>query len=141
VGSLCAAYAALGRRTPAGLHVDLLFDYESPALSVRSPYTHNRLEIVVRQPAPLWVRLPAGVPAGAVTVSGTPEPPTSTQGYLYFARPPLGQPLALAFTLPEREIVLRHRTRDIRVRLRGEQAVAMDNFGADLTFFDPIDAA
>jgi hypothetical protein len=39
----------------------------------------------------------------------------------------------------------RHRRRDpagqphdIRVRLRGDQAVAMDNFGADWTFFDPL---
>jgi len=36
-------------------------------------------------------------------------------------------------------LVLQHRTRAFRVRLRGEQAVAMDNFGADLTFFDLID--
>jgi hypothetical protein len=34
--------------------------------------------------------------------------------------------------------VLQHRTHNIRVRMRGDQAVAMDNFGADLTFFEPM---
>jgi hypothetical protein len=38
------------------------------------------------------------------------------------------------------EITLRHGTRSIRVRLRGDAVEAMDGFGADLTFFDPIDA-
>lgn len=41
--------------------------------------------------------------------------------------------------LPERQIILRHRTHDIRVRLHGGEIVAMDNFGADLTYFDPLD--
>ena len=40
---------------------------------------------------------------------------------------------------PQPELVLQHPTRDIRVRLRGDQAVAMDNVGADWTLFDPID--
>ena len=39
------------------------------------------------------------------------------------------------FDLPVQEVTLKHRTRDIRVRLSGDQVVAMDNCGADLTFF------
>ena len=46
----------------------------------------------------------------------------------------------LSFTLdpPANELLLRHRTHDIRVRLRGDEVTAMDNFGQKLTFFDPI---
>ena len=39
----------------------------------------------------------------------------------------------------KKALTLKHRTREIRVRLWGDQVVAMDNFGAKLTFFDPID--
>jgi hypothetical protein len=41
--------------------------------------------------------------------------------------------------MPEQTITMRHRTHDIRVRLRGDEVVAMDNFGADLTYFDPFE--
>ncbi len=41
--------------------------------------------------------------------------------------------------LPLRDTTLNHRTRDIRTRMRGDEVVAMDNFGADLTFFDPYE--
>ena len=58
----------------------------------------------------------------------------SLQGRYYRHHPP-ENPLGLA----EEEIELQHRTRRIRVRMRGDEVVAMDNFGADLTFFDGLD--
>ena len=36
------------------------------------------------------------------------------------------------------ELVLRHRARDIQVAMRGDSVTAMENFGAGLTFFDPL---
>jgi hypothetical protein len=36
--------------------------------------------------------------------------------------------------LAEDAVVLEHRTRAIRARLRGDEVVAMENFGADLAF-------
>ena len=45
-------------------------------------------------------------------------------------------PVVINYELATEEIVLNHRTRDIRVRLRGDEVAAMDNFGADVTFFD-----
>ena len=59
---------------------------------------------------------------------------------LFLPQHPVGTPVTLSYELPTREVVLQHRTRDIRVRLEGDSVVAMDNFGADLTFFDPIDS-
>ena len=47
--------------------------------------------------------------------------------------------IAVPFPVPEHEVVLKHHTRNIRLRLRGDAVVAMDSFGADLTFFDPIE--
>jgi hypothetical protein len=40
--------------------------------------------------------------------------------------------------LTEETITLPHRTRNIRARLAGDSVIAMDNFGADLTFFPAI---
>lgn len=41
--------------------------------------------------------------------------------------------------LAKSELVLEHRTRSIRCRLRGDSVVAMEAPpGADLTFFDPL---
>lgn len=67
------------------------------------------------------------------------RPPRLTGSFLFFADPPVGQPLTLRHELPVRDLVLRHRTRNIRVWLRGDAVMAMDNFGADLTFFDALE--
>jgi hypothetical protein len=40
--------------------------------------------------------------------------------------------------LAEDAVVLEHRTRAIRARLRGDEVAAMENFGADLAFFPDL---
>ena len=139
VGSLCEAFRDATGCDRAGHWVNLLFDHETDAIKVQSPYTHPALTITVKEPAPLFVRLPPWVPLDRVSVEGLSGLPRFTCGHLFVAEPPLGQPITVSFPLLEDEVVLKHRTRDIRVRLRGDAVVAMDDFGADLTFFDPID--
>ena len=70
---------------------------------------------------------------------GTAEAPLYTNGHLFISRPTVNRTLYFEFPLTEHEITLAHRTRQIRARLRGDQVVAMENFGADLTFFEPIE--
>jgi hypothetical protein len=132
VGSLCAAHRAATRFDATGHHVNLLFDHETEAIKVESRYTHGALTITLKQPGPLWVRQPSWAASDTVT----PDDPRSFGQYLFTAAPPVGVPLQYHYDLPVREILLHHRTRDIRVRLRGDALVAMDNFGADLTFFE-----
>ena len=43
------------------------------------------------------------------------------------------------FPLLEQEIALKHSTRTIHVRLRGAEVIAMENFGADLMYFNCLD--
>ena len=59
-----------------------------------------------------------------------------SNGYLCILQPPINRWLAIPFPLKEETITLSHRTRQIRARLRGDEVVAIENFGADLTFFD-----
>ena len=138
VASLCEVYREMVRSGPAGHRVNLLFDHENEAVRVESPYTHDVLRVEAKQPGPLWVRLPSWVTPSDLVVKGA-APPRIDSGFLFFAQPPLHTPIEIRFDLAEEELVLRHRTRSICARLRGDAVVAMDNFGADLTFFSPFD--
>lgn len=135
VGSLCEAYRAVARLDEAGHWVNLLFDHETDAIQVKSPYTMPTLSIRVKQAAPLFVRIPPWVKPESIKLQGTSESLRLTNGYLFIAQPPINRVLTIDFPLPEQEIVLKHRTREIRTRLRGDEVVAMENFGAPLTFF------
>jgi hypothetical protein len=139
VGSLCEAYREITRFDAAGHWVNLLFDHETDAIKVQSPYTGPGLRVRTKHPAPLFVRIPSWVDPASITVEGTSESPRHTNGYLFIGEPPVNRGLSFNFPIPEQEIQLKHRTREIRTRLRGDAVVAMQNFGADLTFFDPLD--
>ena len=120
VGSLCAAVREVVTGEAGRACVNLLFDHETEAVRVESPYTHETLAVTVKQPLELLtVRLPGWAARESVRLEA----------------PPVGERVEVRFPLAEREIVLKHRTREMRVRLRGDEVVAMDNFGADLTFF------
>ena len=136
VASLCEAYREATRRDASGHRVDLLFDHETDQIKVDSPYGGHELGITLKQPGPLFVRIPAWADPPVPAVSGCAERPLRTGRYLLFANPPVDTPLTFTLKLPTSELLLRHRTRDIRVRLRGDEVVAMDNFGQGLSFFD-----
>ena len=85
------------------------------------------------------MRVPAWVDSEIITIRGAGATPHYTNGYLSIAEPPLNQMLSLEFPLPMEEIILAHRSRQIRTRLRGDQVGAMENFGADMTFFESLD--
>lgn len=140
VGSLCEAYREATRRDEGGHRVNLLFDHETEDIAVASPYTHPVLTIRVKRPGALWVRMPSWVGREVLRIEGTDEAPLWTNGYLFLAVPPVNRPLRFSFSLTEHDVVLRHRTRTICARLRGDAVVAMENHGADLTFFPSIDA-
>ena len=142
VGSLCEAVRESTRFDEAGHWVNLLFDHETPYVNVESPYTHPALTIRIKRPGALWIRVPTGVDPADVRIfgaEGAEVDACATNGYLLLSRPPVNRPLTVQFTLPDSTITLKHRSRDIRAHLTGDAVVAMENFGADLTFFDPID--
>ena len=138
VGSLCEAYRQVVRSDEAGHWVNLHFDHETSAVAVESPYTHEHLRVRVRDGRPVFVRIPSWVEPDDLCVSGVTGRTIRHRGYLLIPEPPVNQWVAISFPLVERELTLKHRARDIRVRLRGDSVSAMDNFGADLTFFDRI---
>ena len=138
VGSLCEVVREAVRSERGCHRVNLLFDRETGCVTVESPYTHDRLRVTVKVPGPLYVRMPSWVDRRQVAVEPGGVRRTWTGAHLLIAEPPVGVPIDIRFPLAEREIVLRHRTRDIRVRLAGDAVAAMENHGADLTYFDPL---
>jgi hypothetical protein len=139
VGSLCEAYRDVTRTDEAGHWVNMLFDHETDSVRVESPYTHSALRVTVKRPAPLFVRVPPWVDTDTVTVDGVRGAARVSNGYFFVPQPPVNRPVTFEFPLAESEITLKNFTGDVRVRLRGDEVTAMDNLGADLTFFDPID--
>ncbi len=141
VGSLCEAYREVARFESTGHWVNLLFDCETSAIRVWSPYTHDCLRIEPLQSGPLFVRIPPWLTRDEVNVKGGKTPPVWTNGYLFFGKVAAGQIIELHFPLKEEQIILSERLHihPIRVRLEGDAVAGMDNFGADLTFFELYD--
>lgn len=139
VGSLCEALRAAATRDVAGHHVNLLFDHITPDIEVESQYTHPALRVRVKRPAPLYVRIPPWVDRDTLHIDGVAGSVLHTEGYAFIAEPPTSRWITFRFPLAVQEISLRHRTRTIRTRMRGDAVDAMEDFGADLTFFDPLD--
>ena len=142
VDSLCQAYRETVRSEPTGHRVNLLFDHEIRAIRVQSPYTHDCLRIEPGQSGPLFVRIPHWLNRDEVKVGGHSVPPIWANGYLFFSEVSAGQAVELRFPLKEVQLTLSERLHinPIRVKMRGDAMVAMDNFDADLTFFDPYES-
>jgi hypothetical protein len=137
--SLCEVCREATRYDAAGHWVNLFFDHQTDAIQVESPYTRPALRLRLKRPGPLFVRTPAWMAGQPVEVEGLRQPPRPVAGYWFVAEPPVNRPIAFHISLPLHDITLKHRTRAIRARLRGDEVIAMQNFGADLTFFDDLD--
>ncbi len=138
VGTLCEALREGVVKGVDGVRVNLMLDQDTPDARVDAGESPGRVSITTRRSGPLWVRLPEWVYRDSMRVSGTDDHRVLGD-YLFVARPTPGRPVQLEYAAPRTEVTLAHRTRNIRTILEGDAVVAMDNFGADLTFFDPID--
>jgi hypothetical protein len=137
VASLCEAYREIVRSDEEGHRINMLFDFEDNHVAIQSPYTHDHLRIKTKRPGPIFVRIPSWLDHDSVTVDGNDISPQIKNGYLEINQPRLNDWIKIKFNLPQRELILEHACRNIHVRLHGDAVVAMENFGADHTFFDP----
>lgn len=138
VGSLCEAYREATRYDDVGHWVNLLFDHETSYVRVQSAYTHPAFRVTVKRPGPLFVRIPTWVDVGTIIVEGDILH-RQTAGYLFFPNPPINRAVTINYPIPNQNVTLKHRTRNVDVKLHGDAVLAMENFGADLTFFDPLE--
>lgn len=137
IASLCEVYREIVRSDEGGHRVNMLFDFDNDNVTVESPYTHDYLRVKTKRPGPLFVRIPSWVNRSSLTVEGIDGSPQFNKSYLDITQPQLNAWINIKFHLPQREMTLKHKRRNIHVRLRGDEVVAMENFGVDLTYFDP----
>lgn len=136
VGSLCEAYREVARFNQHLHHINLLFEHETEAIKVQT-YDSGALQIQVKRTAPIMVRVPSGLQPSDIKVIGAAALPCLINGYLYIAEPPKS-PFTVALPLLRQEIALHYKTRRIQAGLLGAHVQKMENFGEDLTYFDPL---
>ena len=138
IGSLCEAYRNATLYDGTSHWINLLFDHETSNIKVESPYEHNTLRITVRRPGPLYVRIPPWVDFTSLKYEGPAEQPRETNGYALFSTLTVNRTINIHIPLTSQEITLQNPAGHLCVRLVGDRVVAMDNLGADLTFFESI---
>jgi len=137
VRSLVESYLDMTRFDGSHHVVNMLFDHETADIKVDSPYTTGELRLTLKKPGSVRVRIPSWVNASDLLVNGKGGGARLADGYLEIGRSPPGV-LSISFPLISRDVTLTWRNRKIRCRLRGDEAIAMESFGTDLTFFDPL---
>ena len=138
VGTLCEALREGVVKGADGVRVNLLLDQDTPVARVVARETAGRVSVTPRHPVPLWIRLPIWVDRALLRITGT-EDYRILGDYVLIAQPEPGRSVSVEYPARKQEITLAHRTRNIRAVLEGDAVIAMDNFGADLTFFEPLD--
>lgn len=135
VGSLCEAWRVAALFNERGHWVNLLFDLDTDAIRIESPYTHDALRIMLKKPGSVHLRLPNwATPENLCVEGGVPK---MIDGYMVFDALAVGSVLTIDFPLPESQMTLaRHlHPHPIRVNFRGDEVTAIDTFGTPLTFF------
>jgi hypothetical protein len=116
VGSLCEAYREVARSEPTGHWVNLLFDHETSAIRIESPYTHGALLIELKQPGSLFVRVPPWVGHTELEIAGT-DSVFWTNGRLFFSKVDAGERIRIDFPQKCTETALPERVLNPAIRL------------------------
>lgn len=143
-GSLCAAIDAVMGSDGDGHHIRLLLGHETDDLRLQVPYGQYAggevLNITVKRHGALHIQLPHWVDGTKVRVDPVREEFSVDDEGLHISEPTVGEEIRVHFALPEHELTLtQHHDTPINVSLQGDRVVAMDNLGADLTFFPALD--
>jgi hypothetical protein len=121
-------YTHIVEETPEGLRVNFHFDYEDARIRIRSARGEEaRLEIDLKAPAQLRVRVPLWVPEGSLrlTVNGSVLPAGVTRGFLTVPRQEAAARIGIAHALPRETVVERTDGVDYHVTWRGDEIMGI----------------
>jgi hypothetical protein len=138
VASLCEVVREAVSIDKAGTTVNMFFDLDDERVRIESPYTHDSLGVTIKHPGNLTLHLPGWVDVSSIRFSGSSHKPKIDGQTVVIPDLARGDIVTLVFDLPVHESVLEHRTRSIKVKFRGDEVIAMSNFGMDHTFFDDL---
>jgi hypothetical protein len=139
VGSLCEACRHIHSYDGSRHGINMLFDYHSDLIDVESPYTRGDgfLVIKIKKPGDVFIRKPDWYVSDPQMLRQSGLQASVSDGNLVFKSFPVNRPVKIAFDLPAREMTLHFRKGEIKARIKGDQVIAMENFGADWTYFRP----
>ena len=140
VGSLCEAFKHIHSYDGSCHRINLLFDHRSDLIDIDSPYSRGdgSLVIKIKKPGDVFIRKPDWLAPDLGSFRRSGLSASILRGCLVFKSFPVNHPVKIAFELPVREITLHFRTGRIRARIKGDQVIAMENFGADWTYFPSL---
>ncbi len=133
--SLCEAQLAIAPTVNGTTHVNMLFDYESDAICIESPYTGPALRITPKTAGDIHVRIPTWADSDAMTVNSQPARPLVRNSRLVLSDPHIGQPIEIDFPIPDMPVQIHHEEHVIDAELRGDAMRAMDDLGTGLAYF------
>ncbi|MCY3957747.1 MAG: hypothetical protein OXG65_05585 [Chloroflexi bacterium] len=136
--SLCVAHRAVATTSGGVTRINMLFDFENHAVRVESPYTCGALRITPKVAGDIAVRVPSWAVVGTIAVDGAEAGRFLVDGRITLPAPPVGRAIELELPLAERDLTIHHQHHEIGARLRGDAVVAMDDLGAGLAYFQPI---
>jgi len=138
-GSLCEAYRNIVNNSEFGLNVNLLFDYKSADICIKSPYTNDCLSIMLHKPSTLNVKIPKWADRNAIVVNANGGEHFYSGNRLILTAPKLDEEIKIHIPLTESTLtLLRNHIQPIRIRFKGDSVIAMENHEADFTFFAPF---
>lgn len=136
--SLCAAQRAVAPTSGGVTRVNMLFDHESDAVRVESPYTGQALRITPKAAGDVTVRVPSWSDLEQTTVNGQPAKQFIVDGRISLIDAPVGQAVEVDLPLVERQLTIHHQDHAIPARMRGDGVVGMADLGAGLAYFPPL---
>ena len=136
--SLCAAHRTVATTVDGVTRVNMLFDFESDAVRIESPYTSDALRITPKIAGDIAVRVPSWADLDAIVVDGHPAERFVVDGRLWLRQPEVGRVVEVRLPLTERNLTIHHQDHAIMARMRGDAVIAMDDLGAGLAYFPPL---
>ncbi len=136
--SLCAVHREVAATGGGVTKINMLFDYESDAVRVESPYTGDALRITPKVEGDIAVRVPSWANLDELSVDGLQARQFVADGRILLRGPRVGNAVGIRLPLAERDLTIRHQDHEIGARLRGDAVVAMDDLGAGLAYFPPV---
>ena len=139
VSSLVESFKEIYRLDHRGHWVNMLFDHENENIKIQSPYTNTHLGVMLKIPRPLFLRIPSWVNRRDIKISGENTIFSFNNEYLHLRDLPVGEFITIEFPLVARGVTIKHGgSGELMTKFIGDQVIAMDNLGADLTFFDAL---
>jgi hypothetical protein len=136
VYALSEAHSRVVGRQGGQLAVQLLFDYKDDDIELSSLYTRDVLAVTVRSRQPVRVRIPAWVPDDGIELIGAKRNVGDLVGGYLRVEPTDSGRFTIRFPLTSRQLDVTYGSGTLRARARGDQVMAMEDRGTDLSFFD-----